>query len=269
MLRRTRQFTCVWSAAVAAVAACSILGTAVQAASMPHGTFGPVAPGISFLNVTESTGTMDPLPLYGVPSPFATGLDFTPTANFKATASGGGGDITDGQLNFTILGQDGNGNNVAISSINLSESGIYDLTGVGTAATQIAVGAILNLTITEIDGIAVAPILLQKNASLAKNLVATPGDEVDVDWSLNILIDVQAELMALNVPFTVGATKANVVLNNTLTAISEAGSTAEVVKTDFVISIVPDPEIVPEPSTLALAGLGLCCLALRRARQEQ
>ena len=250
-----------------ALACGSLLATAAQGAILSHGNFGPVAPGVSFLNVTESSGTGDSVPLYGAPTPFATGLDFNPV-NFLAMGSGGAGDITDGQLNFTIFGQDGGGNDVAISTINLSESGVYDLTGTGTAATQIAVGAILNVKITEIDGVAVTPITLFGNASLTSNLVATPGDEVDVPWNLNILIDVQAELTTLGVPFTVGATRADVFLNNTLTAISEALSTAEVVKNDFVISIVPKTEVIPEPSTLAMAAIGLCGLGLRRTRKQ-
>lgn len=263
MVKRTGQFT-KWSATAVAVV-CALCWTSLaQAASINYGNFGPVAPGISFLNVIESSGT-DGVPLYDVPTPFATGLDFNPTG-FTSMATSGAADITDGQLNFTIHGQDGNGNDVAISSINLSEGGLYNLFGVGTAASQIAVGAIMNVKVTEIDGVTIAPITMIGNAALAKNLVANPG--LAQPWNLNILIDVDAQLTTLGVPFVTGATRAEVVINNSLVSISQPASTALVTKNDFVISIVPTPELVPEPSTLALAGLALCGLAAVRGRKQ-
>jgi hypothetical protein len=70
----------------------------------------------------------------------------------------------------------------------------------------------------------------------------------------------------LGVPFTLGATKAEVVLNNSLVAISEPGSVAFIAKKDFVIGVVP--EVVPEPSTLGLMGLALCGLGATARRKS-
>lgn len=262
-MAKTGQFS-TWSVTAVALVVALCSAAAAQAASINYGNFGPVAPGITFLNVVESSGT-DGVPLYDVPSPFATGLDFNPVG-FTSSVAGGAADITDGQLNFTIHGQDGNGNDVAINSINLSEGGVYSLFGVGTAATQVALGAIMNVKITEIDGVAVAPITMIGNASLAKNLVADAG--VASPWSLNVLIDVQGQLTTLGVPFVTGATRADVVINNTLVSISQAASGASVTKTDFAISIVPELEVVPEPCTLGMVGLALCGVGLAGRRKR-
>lgn len=244
------------SAAALAVALLATFAPVAQAASISYGNFGPVAPGISFLNVTESSGT-DAVPLYGAPDPYVTGLDFDPTS-FVASAAGGAADITDGQLNFTVMGQKNGLDIVAIGGISLSEGGDYTLVGGGTAATQVLAGAIIAVKVTEIDGSPVAPIsLTPSNASVGYNLVANAG--VVQPWSLSGLnVNVAGQLTTLGVPFIVGATKAEVVINNSLIAISEPGSIAFIAKKDFVIGIVPDLGVLPEPGTLALAGVALC-----------
>jgi hypothetical protein len=254
MIQRTRRVLSA-SAAALVLALLACFAPAVQAASISYGNFGPVAPGISFLDVVESSGT-DVVPLYGPPKPYVTGLDFDPTS-FVAFGTNGGADITDGQLNFTVMGQKVGDDVVAINSLSLFESGDYTLAGTGTAATKVQAGAIVAIKVTEIDGSPVSAInLTPANAGVAYNLVANPG--IVQPWSLGVLVDIQAQLTSLGVPFLVGATKAEVVINNSLVAISEPGSVSFIAKKDFVIGIVPELGIVPEPATLGLAGLALC-----------
>ncbi|WP_172991995.1 PEP-CTERM sorting domain-containing protein [Lacipirellula parvula] len=205
--------------------------------------------------MTESSGT-DVVPLYGPPVPFVTGLDFDPKS-FVASGAGGSADITDGQMNFGVSGQVSGNNIVAIGGISLNEGGDYTVVGTGTAATQVVGGAILAVKVTEIDGVAVAPISLSPtNASVTYNLVANAG--VVKPWSLGVFVDVEAQLTTLGVPFVVGATKAEVVINNQLVAISEAASVSFIAKKDFVIGVVPELGTLPEPGTLGMAGLALC-----------
>lgn len=271
MVKRTGQRTyrtAFQFATAVAVALALSSATLVQAASISYGNFTPVAPGISYLDVVESSG-VSAVPLYGAPVASGAGLSFPVlgTVNpFKAQGNAGGLGFTDGQLNFTILGLDGSGNNVAISSIALAESGVYEFTGTGTAASLVAVSASMNVKITEIDGVAVTPITLLGNASYSTNLVASPvGSQ---PWNLNVLIDVDSQLTSLGVPYTIGATRAEVVIDNTLSAISQLTSGSQITKNAFGISIVPTPEVIPEPSTLALGALALGGFGCLRGRQR-
>ncbi len=217
--------------------------SAANAASINYGNFGPVAPGVTFLQVTE-TSVSDPVPLYGPPAPYSVGLDFNP-AGFVATSNGGGADLTDGQLNFTI------DSNVAISNISVLERGDFTLFGAGTAATQVQAGAVLFATVTEINGVAVAPInLAPVNGSAGFNLAANPG--LVQPWSLGLGMPVGVA----------GATRIDIAINNTLAAVSETNTVAFMAKKDFIV----DFDVVPEPATAALAGMVLCGLAVARKR---
>ena len=230
------------------LAAVALVTQLSSGATINYGNFGPVPPGVTFLNVEESSGT-DPVPLYGPPTPFATGLDFNPT-NFVAASSGGGADLTDGQLNFTVM------SNTPISVINLFERGDITLAGTGTSATEVQAGTVLLATVRAINGVNVAPINLPPvNASLGRNLVANPG--VAQPWSLGLGLNV-------GVP---GATKIDVVINNALVAVSQQMSVALIAKKDFMIRV----DIVPEPTTalLTLAGAALGIVSVRRRTREQ
>jgi hypothetical protein len=238
-------------AALLPVSLLTLISTLVSSfgASINYGNFGPVGPGLTFLQVTESSGT-DPVPLYGPPTPFVTGVDFDPPVinppapAFTASANGGGVDLTDGQLNFTIHATSPG---VGISVVSLSESGLYSLSGVGTAATTASIGAILRATITEIDGVDVAPIALApSNASVGFNLLANPG--VDQPWSLGIGLNIVGQL-----PIGQKATEVEVVIDNVLVAVSERETSSTASKNDFRITITTDD--VPETgSTILLLG---------------
>jgi hypothetical protein len=215
-----------------AIAALTFNATA-RGASINYGSFN--LPGVMFQDVTESSGT-DPVPLYGPPAPYFVGLDFDPIG-FTSSATNGNADITDGQLNFTIMsGPNGPG----IPSISLFEAGDYSMAGAGgNAATSVFAGAILRATITQVNGLPVAPINIPAvNASFADSL---PPNVVVAPWSLGLTANIAAALGPGQ-----NATKVEVVINNTLLTTSQPGTLAFIAKKDFRIDI---PNI-PEPTTL-------------------
>ena len=242
------------------VAASLYLFTTIgNAASIAYGDFGPVSPGVRFRSVIESSVT-DPVPLYGPPTPYSVGLDFNPLG-FGAVGLGGSSDITDGQLNFGVEGGVSSAQLVGISSIRLFESGDFTLAGLGTAATQDFAGAIMRITVTQIDGVNVAPIALSPaNASVGFNLIANPG--IVQPWSLGLSLDINSQLTAMGLQFTAGATKLEVVIDNQLIALSETDSVAAILKKDFRIDVTPDIVPVPEPASAALLGIGGVMMAI-------
>jgi hypothetical protein len=245
-----------FSAATVFGAAFVFCTAAATAATINYGDFGPVPPtGTSFLSVEEGSPTNDPIPLYGPPMPFSVGLRFKPTDDFSAFTQNGGIDFTDGKLNFTIMDPFG------INQVSLFEAGDYTLDGAGTPITHVVAGAIMRATVTQINGVNVAPLnLVPVNASFSDSL---PGIVIDAPWSLGTAINVQAQLAALVGP-NADATKVDIVINNTLIAASEANTGALIVKKEFRIDVDTD---IPEPATLALAGLALCALVSIRRRE--
>lgn len=225
-----------------------------SAASIDYGDFGPVPPGVRFNGVTESSGS-DAVPLYGAPTAFSVGLDFDPTS-FSAFGNGGSNDITDGQLNLSMQG-DTMGQLVAIESITVVEAGSFTLSGIGTVATRATAGAILRVTVTQIDGVDVAPISLAPvNASVGFNLVANQG--VNQPWSLGVTANIEGQLTSMGTLFTAGATRVDVVISNELLADSETNSIAGMEKQEFMVKATtnvvagtptPPPSPTPTPSS--------------------
>lgn len=260
-----RKRTVLPVAAMLFVAMVGLSLTQAHAASINYGNFSLPADGITFGSVTESSAT-DGVPLFGAPDPYVVGLDFDPMG-FAASANGGAMDITDGQLNFTVEGLVTQTGGVGIASLNLVESGDYTLAGAGTSLTSVLAGASIRIKVLEVDGAPISPLSLpQSNASVGFNLVANSG--VVQPWSLGTGVDIAALLAGMNVPYTIGATKIEVVIDNALTAISEASSLGFIAKKDFAITVTPDLEgVIPEPTSAALIGLaGFGMLLRRRAR---
>lgn len=249
---------CFSRACCAGLAVALLLAGSARSATISYPDQGPVAPGFMFTDISESSGT-DAVPLYGAPTAFATGLDFNPAANnFSSSSAGGTSDITDGQLNFTVMGLNGLG----VGSVVVSESGDYTLTGPGGATTSVYAGLAVRATIIEVNNVAVAPISVTPVSSVYSN--GSPAGLVTGPWSNGTLLDVGSVL-------GVGqfATKVEVVINNVLATSSEPNTSAEIDKQEFTLEIIPlDPNnVIPEPTAVVLAGFAVCGLGLAARRR--
>jgi hypothetical protein len=233
-----------------------------QAAPINYGNFSGAT--VDFLQVTETANFPQNIgPKFGAPTVIGDTLDFNP-AGFAVTGIGGSLGLMDVQLNFTIMARPGR----TITDVNVDELGDFKLTGSGTAATQVNYAlSLASIKVLEIDHVPLfAPITLNGlTVQGGKNLVANPGTGL---WSLSADYDVEAALLAKNVSFVSGATKIELALDNTLTALSQAGSIAFVAKKDasgVVVTVVT----IPEPaSMLMLASMSCTGILIRRRRRS-
>jgi hypothetical protein len=230
---------------------------------------------VNFLNVTEDTGSSEPLPLFGAPIVGGDSLDFNPTG-FDASSSGGGSDITDVNLVMMITAKPGQ----SIESIVLSESGDTTLSGnvtPGSVATASAVFADGVLDIHEVNFAGInhisVPFSFTFNPSGGTYFLGTDGGGGPIfhtQWSGTVTLPVEQILIANGIPGG-GATKVSIDLDNILVGVSQSDTTSAIDKKDFSMRVVvdaPDPTAnVPEPTAIYLTMLGL--LAVGGARRQR
>jgi len=244
-------------------------GSPALAAQINYGTF--MGTNVTYVNVTEDTGSDEPLPLFGAPTVTGNSIDFNPTG-FDATSAGEGSDITDSNLVFMVRAKP----LVGIQSVILSEAGDTTQAGnvtPGSMGTATAVFASGVLDIHEVDNIGInhisVPFSLTFSPSGGTYFLGTDGGGgpiFNTQWTGTATLPVEDILTANGVPFTIGATKISIDLDNTLVAVSERATSAVIGKKDFGgVSITV---IIPEPASFGLAGLGAAVLlapARRRA----
>lgn len=235
---------------------------------------------VTYEDVTESSGT-DNVPLFGAPIVTGDSIDFNPVG-FDAASSGGGADITDGQLSFMVTAKPGPNGMTAIS---FNEAGITQLAGnvaIGDLGTATLVRAAGVIDIHEVDFVGVnnisVPFFLTFNPSNGDYFLGAPGDGNGgpfyfTQWSGGVSINLLQALFDAGVPRIFGVTKLSVNLDNVLAATSQAGTSSLISKKDFgglTITVqVPGggggPDI-PEPATFVLTALGIMGLAIGRRR---
>jgi len=248
--------------AVALYVMCPLANAGHVATHVDHGMY--MGPNVAYINVSETSS--DPLPLYGAPITVGDNLAFfepassNPSAGFEAQAGGGSGNITDGFLSLVIMAKPG----IGITDLTFSEGGDYTMATLGNALAQVSASLnIFELSIVEVDGAPTVggPIVLSDTQSVTINL---PPNAATGLWNLSStfnLDDALDNVYSNHLSYTLGATKIVAKINNTLTALSQPGSVAGIFKKNFDIN----PETrVPEPTTLALAALGLVAVLTKR-----
>jgi hypothetical protein len=213
--------------------------------------------------------------LFGAPQVFADSLDFDPVG-FGASTTGGGVDMTDGNLAFMVKAKPGN----SINNIQIAEQGDTTLAGIGTDTTFSSVSMKGILNISEVDFVGINAISIPisitnfspSGGSFGLGSDGGGGPHFVSNWNGSTLIDlttanpvVAAALASQGVVPTLGVTKISVNFNNTLVAISQVGTSALIAKKDNGIIITTN---IPEPTSCLLAALGLalCGFAARRSR---
>ncbi|MFV2066636.1 MAG: PEP-CTERM sorting domain-containing protein [Pirellulales bacterium] len=245
---------------------CSLLFLSSSSDAQPinYGDF--MGDAVWFRMVQEDSGT-DPTPLYGAPTVFGNSLDFDPVS-FNAFASGAGGiDLTDGTLAMKIEAKPG----VGISDLLYNEAGDFTLLGFGSDNTLSSVRAAFFVNILEVDGVGITPVNLNFSMDMSPDggiyrLAEQGGGPLQQgNWSGSLVVDIDGALADAGVPFDLGATLVSVTLDNTLTALSQDGTSAFIAKKDFGGTSIT--VVIPEPVSLLLMAVGLIGLVVVRRRR--
>jgi hypothetical protein len=215
---------------------------------------------IIFQDVTEDSST-DVSALFGGPRISGNSLAFSPTS-FGAYAKSGSSQFTSSTLSMLITGT----GKYAVDRILLTEHGDYTLVGSrGTANTYAKVWAPLAITVYQVNGQSITPLIYQtNNMSFDPNggLFKLPGDKGSgVAWGGSITFDV-TQLLRDN-GYDGYATLVGLTWENNLQATSESGTISYIKAKEAGgtgVTILP-AEIIPEPMTFVGVLLGLTGLA--------
>jgi hypothetical protein len=222
---------------------------------------------VTYVNVTEDSGSDEPLPLFGAPTVTGDSIDFNPTG-FDATAGPTGtSDVTDSNLVFMVVAKVGS----RIDSMNFNEIGDVTLAGnvlpgsMGTAAAVFASG-VLDIHEVDFQGInhISVPFSLTFSPSGGTFFLGTDGGGgpiFNTQWSGSATLPVQSILIANGYGPAQGATKISIDLDNTLVAVSQQGTTAAISKKDVggvgIDVTIREVADVPEPAAIGLAMAAL------------
>jgi hypothetical protein len=242
-----------------------VVGLAGQAAFATTSHPSYFGTNVSFTGIQETSTFGDAEPLFGAPTGSSDQLTFSPTTFSASAMDASGFDQTGAQLQLDITAT---AVGATIDILLLSESGSADLSGPagfgGTGAFATMAGFV---TVLEVLGLPVAPVVISFNAGgllngsftpgdLGTGLFALPGYAGVTAWSGNVAIDI-----ASIVP---NATKVKLSFDNELSAYSEADGNGATIQKDSVVITV-----IPEPGTFALVCGGFLALSLRgRSRRS-
>lgn len=241
-----------------------LLAASPALAQVNHGDF-TASPGVDFLQVTETTqlavDPTDPAILFGAPvaSPSFNTLTFNPPA-FTASATVGNGKLGDETLSLLNLDIVATAVGTYIDTISIKELGDSILTGfAGDANTGTFVSLSGWVSVTEdIDGPLAVPVDIPiVGVFTPSDLFLLPGDIGVINWSGEAFIDV-----ASVVP---NATRVSIAMNNYLAA-ARLGSHSATIQKKISRGVVIT---VPEPSSVALIGLGLLFGVTMGARRRR
>ena len=198
------------------------LAREAQAVTIPYGNF--VGATVDYVGVEEIVDPGDGL--FGAPTVAGDALDFNPQG-FSASAQNGTSDINDSNLRFTIMAHQGKG----ISNVFLTEAGDTQLAGFGgDAFTSVRTNVfvdVLQVNGTTPVSVSLPPLAMTFTPSAGDYQLSTDGGggpAYNTAWSGSLNIDLGPYLANAGVSGV--ATKVFVSLDNTLTAVSQNGTTS-------------------------------------------
>jgi len=260
------QLTSILSAGALILA---VFASPALAIPVNHGTFNGTT--ITYENVTEDNtrvfvpavgpAVISSYPtVYNAPTLSGDALLFAST-NFGVAAAGGSSDFLDGTLTTRMVATAGN----YISKVQWTERGDYTM--FGGVGNFVQASAAYFVRIEETTTGPITPFYVSGNLVMTPSGgdFYAPGENGTAKvWQGSMLEDLDAILAANNI--TGRATKATFSIDNVLVAQTVSGGTALLKKKQE--GLFAELEVVPEPSTLVLAGLGLIAMVGVRLRKR-